>query len=40
MKRDIKVIVIFVLAFVFIGTDLRGETLQDAVKSVLQIIRT
>ncbi len=36
MKRDIKVIVIFVLAFVFIGTDLRGETLQDAVKSVLQ----
>ncbi|KUG23523.1 type i secretion system, outer membrane component lape agga [hydrocarbon metagenome] len=37
MKRDVKVIVIFVLAFVFIGTvDLRGETLRDAVKSVLQ----
>lgn len=37
MRKDLQFILIFVLVFVFIGTvDVRGETLQDAVKSVLQ----
>ncbi len=37
MKHDFKVILIFVLVFFLMGVaDVRGETLQDAVKSVLQ----
>jgi hypothetical protein len=37
MKHDLKVILIFVLVFFLIGAaGVRGETLQDAVKSVLQ----
>lgn len=37
MKHDFKVILMFVLAYFLIGAvDVRGETLQDAVKSVLQ----
>ncbi len=37
MKHHVKVVLIFFLAFFLMGTtDVRGETLQDAVKSVLQ----
>jgi len=37
MKRDFKVILIFILTVVLFGTvEVQGETLQDAVKTVLQ----
>ena len=36
MKHDVKVVLIFILVFFLMGVaDVRGETLQDAVKSVL-----